>query len=249
MRNLMLVVEYDGTGYSGFQAQAQERTIQGELEAALHRITGETIRVAGAGRTDAGAHALAQVATFRTGTGLEVETLGRALNWALPDDIVIRAVREVAAGFHARHSALGRWYRYTIVNRQVPPAIQRHFVYHIRRSLAVEAMHEASQYLVGEHDFRGFGQGRTTVRTLQRAECHQQGDCVSVDLVANAFLKGMVRNIVGTLIRVGTGQVPATQVERILQEGNRALAGPSVPASGLCLMAVYYREADASEYL
>ncbi len=115
--------------------------------------------------------------------------------------------------------------------------------------LAVEAMHDASQLLVGEHDFQGFGSGRTTIRKMERVECHRSGDCVLVDLVANAFLKGMVRNIVGTLIRVGSGEIPSDRLERILQQGDRALAGPSAPARGLCLMAVYYREADASEYL
>ncbi|MCL4369379.1 MAG: tRNA pseudouridine(38-40) synthase TruA [Chloroflexi bacterium] len=249
MRNLMLVVEYDGTDYCGFQVQARGRTVQGELEAALRQVTGESIRAAGAGRTDAGAHALGQVVSFRTQSHIDADALGRALNGVLPDDVAVRRVREVGEKFHARHSAVGRWYRYTILNRDAPSALQRRFVHHIWHPLDVGAMDQASQYLVGRHDFRTFGAGGTTVRTVERACCHRDDDRVLVDLVANAFLTGMVRSIAGTLIRVGMGQIAPIEVGRMLLEGNRALAGPSVPAKGLCLMAVYYREADVSEYL
>ncbi len=245
----MLVVEYDGTDYLGFQIQKGGRTVQGELEMALQRITGASIRVAGAGRTDAGAHALGQVVSFRTLSEIPVSSLKRALNWALPNDVSVVDAREAAEGFHARHSAVKRWYRYTIINREDPPAMEWRYTHHVARRLDVAAMDQASRLLVGAHDFRAFGSGRTTVRIIESARCHRQEDHVLVDLVANGFLKGMVRSIVGTLIRVGWGQMMPDDILSILTGGDRALAGPSVPAKGLCLMAVYYREADTSEYL
>jgi tRNA pseudouridine38-40 synthase len=249
MRTIMLIVEYDGTDYCGFQAQAHGRTIQGELETALLQVTGERIRVAGAGRTDAGAHALAQVVSFRTESRLSAVDLGRALNGVLSDDIAIKESREVPDEFHARRSALTRWYRYTIVNRAAPPAIERRFVHHVRSPLDVAAMDEACRSLQGYHDFRAFGTGRTTERRMAKARCQREGERVLVDLVANAFLTGMVRSVAGTLIRVGLGQLRPVEFGQILEQGSRALAGPTAPPKGLCLMAVYYQEAKAYEDL
>lgn len=247
----MAVVEYDGTHFSGFQLQpnSNTRTVQGELEAALTHITGQRIRVAGAGRTDAGAHAKGQVISFRADARFDTPVLQRALNGVLPDDVCILTVGEVPEEFHARYSARARWYRYTLANRKVAPALRRCYLHHIRRPLDIEAMQCGCRYLVGPHDFKAFGSGTTTVRLMNRAKCERSSELVSIDLVANAFLKGMVRNIVGTLIRVGVGSLSPDDVEVILSKGDRTLAGPSVPAKGLCLMAVYYREADANDYV
>ena len=249
MRNLMAVVEYDGTCYHGFQAQPERRTVQGELEAALERIIGASVRVAGAGRTDAGAHALAQVVSFRTHSQMGNDAIARAWNALLPEDAAVKEVRDVPEAFHARHSALRRWYRYTIVNREAPPALGRGYAHHIRRPLSVEMMEQASGWLVGSHDFRAFGASRNTVRRVDRANCFREGERVLIDLVANAFLPGMARSIAGTLIRVGMSHISTEGFQSILEQGDRALAGPTAPAKGLCLMAVYYREADTNENL
>jgi tRNA pseudouridine38-40 synthase len=249
MRILMGIVEYDGTGLSGFQVQPGKLTVQGSLEEAIYRVTHEQVRINGAGRTDAGVHALGQVISFRSETPLGVQQLQRALNGVLPNEIAILKLQEAGERFHARRSARARWYRYSLINRDMHPVLQRQYAHHIKRPLNIPAMDAGAQQLVGWHDFRAFGTGRTTERQVFRAYCHQQEEKVLVDLVANAFLRGMVRSIVGTLVRVGVGQLTPVDVSRILQQGDRALAGPSLPARGLCLMAVYYREAESSEYL
>jgi tRNA pseudouridine38-40 synthase len=247
----MAVVEYDGTELFGFQIQpgALTRTVQGELESALLRVTGEKQRIAGAGRTDAGVHAQGQVITFQSAANMTTLALHRALNGVLPEDIAVLSLREVDASVHARHSAKARWYRYTLVNREPSPVLRRRFVHHIKRPLDLEAMQSAAQCFLGRHDFQAFGSAKTTERVIYRFDCTRSSETVTIDLIANAFLKGMVRSIVGTLVRVGLGQLPPAEISKIIENGDKALAGPSVPGRGLCLMAVYYREADANEYV
>ncbi len=244
MRNIKLIVEYDGTAYHGFQIQPGLSTIQGELERAIFLVTGERARVCGAGRTDVGVHALGQVAHFKTHSHLTEQTLLRALNAVLPDDIAVTQCAQAAPEFHARFSAKSRRYRYSILNREAPSALARAFSYHYRRQLDVDEMQKASALLVGTHDFASFARVgarvHDTVRTVFDATWQRDGDWLYFSIVANAFLPQMVRGIVGTLIWVGTGKIDVDGFHRIMLAHDRRLAGPTVPAKGLCFMEATY---------
>jgi len=244
-RNVMLVVEYDGTCYHGFQLQAADvPTVQGELERGLRQVTGIVTRVAGAGRTDRGVHAAGQVVSFRTRSALEAAVLQRALNAVLPADIAVLAAAELPPDFHARFSARSREYRYTILNRPVRTALERQLTYHVATPLDVAAMAEAARQLVGEHDFVSFASAgekvASTVRRVLAADCRREGVKIYVDIAANAFLPHMVRNIVGTLLPVGTGRLDLPGFQEIFGARQRRQAGPTAPARGLCLMRVNY---------
>jgi len=244
MRNLKLTLEYDGTAYRGFQVQAEGPTIQGELERALREVLRQPVRVVGAGRTDAGVHALGQVVSFRCHWPHSATALGRALNAHLPEDIVVLEAEEAEDRFHARFSARSREYRYTVLNREAPPAIGRQYCYHFARKLDLEPMREACRLLIGEHDFASFaGAGEralSTVRCLEQAGCERDGDKIYFDFRARSFLPHMVRNLVGTLLQVGTGRIGVERFAAILRARDRGMAGPAAPARGLCLMKVYY---------
>ncbi len=242
-RRLCATVAYDGTDFWGFQVQAEGRTVQGTLEAALAQITQEQIRVVAAGRTDSGVHALGQVVAFATRWSRTVDELHRAWNAVLPDDVAVRALAEVEPGFHPRFDARSRHYRYTVWNHPVRNPLLRRTALWEPRPLDVDAMDEAAGTLVGEHDFATFGsppKGANTVRRVLRAEWHRDGECVHLDIEANAFLYRMVRSIVGTLSQVGYGELEIAQFEAAFRAGERSLAGPTVPAHGLCLRAVHY---------
>ena len=242
-QTLMAVVEYDGTDYLGFQAQAEGATIQGEIEGALAAITQEETRVIGAGRTDAGVHAQGQVIAFSTAWRHSVEGLQRALNAVLPRDIAVRELAPVAKSFHPRFDALSREYRYTILNQPLRSPLARRFAHHFPRPLAVAAMNEAAGVLVGSHDFASFGrapQGDNTVREVCLAQWTPEGPFVYFDIVANAFLYRMVRSQVGTLLLVGTGELSPDGFEEILRSADRSRASQVAPAHGLCLMKVNY---------
>jgi tRNA pseudouridine38-40 synthase len=242
--NLKMVVEYDGTAYHGFQIQARLNTIQAELERALFLVTGEQVRIAGAGRTDAGVHALGQVVSFKSITTLGSQTLVRALNARLPEDIVVKECTPVAPEFHARFSAKSREYRYTILNREVPVALGRALVYHYRRRLDVPELQKAAERLLGVHDFASFARVdkaiSCTVRTVLSAGWQADGDYLHFDIVANAFLPQMVRGIVGTLLWVGTHKIDVGGFQEIFDACDRRLAGPTAPAQGLCFVRVIY---------
>lgn len=244
MRNIKIIVEYDGTAYHGFQVQPGLNTIQGELERAILLVTGERVRVTGAGRTDAGVHALGQVANFFTHSGLAESVLQRALNAVLPADIAVKHCTVVDLTFHARFSAKSRRYRYSILNREAPSPLARAFSYHHRRPLDVDKMQQASRLLLGTHDFASFASANTrianTERTVYEATWQKQADWLYFDIVANAFLPQMVRGIVGTLIWVGTGKIDVDAFRRILLARDRRLAGPNVPAKGLCFIEATY---------
>lgn len=244
-RTLIIVLEYDGTEFHGWQLQPGKRTVQGELEEALVKLTGSPHRVVAAGRTDAGVHALEQVAHFKTRSNLEPFEFKGGLNALLPADMSVLNVREAPLNFDARRSAKGKIYRYLILNRKERPAIDRHRVWHIRELLNIEAMRVAGEHLVGEHDFRSFrGQrcsAKTTVRKIRRIEIkRERGNLITIEVEATAFLRQMVRAIVGTLVEVGRGRWEPERVAKALMARDRRLAGPTAPPHGLYLVKVLY---------
>lgn len=245
MTRYRATVEYDGTNYFGFQRQiAAQQTIQGELEKALSKLAQASIQVIGAGRTDAGVHARGQVIAFdfaawRHGEG----RLQRALNGTLPEDIAVRDVQVVSEEFHPRFDALRRGYRYTVWNRPNPSPLRQRYAWHIRQPLDVAAMNVAAAHLIGEHDFATFGtppQGDNTVRRLFRAEWQQHDDVLQFDIEGTAFLKRMVRSIVGSLRLVGIGRWSVDDFVTAMQAAERSRAGQTAPACGLVLEFVSY---------
>jgi tRNA pseudouridine38-40 synthase len=242
-----MTIAYDGTDFAGFQIQPGERSVQETLEDAITCVTGEASRVEGAGRTDSGVHARGQVISFRTSSKLNPSTLGRALDASLPDDVTVVDVREAPAGFHARFSARGRAYRYTIWNERERPLFDRKYVYHWRAWLDDAAMDAAARVLEGQHDFapfcgtlRGRDRPTDTRRHLFRLHCWRDGRRVVVDAAADSFLPHMVRNLVGTLMHVGTRKIGISDVQAILAGRGRQGAGGTAPARGLCLTGVWY---------
>jgi tRNA pseudouridine38-40 synthase len=203
-RNFKIIIEYDGSAFHGWQIQPGKPTIQSEIQTILHRMTQENIVIHGSGRTDAGVHALGQVAHFFSHTRISPEQFQAALNQMLPAGIVIKECRYVEDSFHARFSAKRKTYRYRILNRQVPLAVGRQYLWHIWKKLDINAMQQAADRLIGTHDFKSFeGTGSpraSTVRQIDRAEFKKDGDMIIFEITANGFLKFMVRNIVGTLV-------------------------------------------------
>ncbi len=242
MANIKLVVEYDGTGYCGFQRQSARPSIQGELEAALGRLLGETVNVTAAGRTDAGVHALGQVVNLRAARPLP--RLPQAVNRLLPRQIVVRRATEVSDDFHARRMARGRRYQYTILNRQEASALLGRFAYQTPARLDVAAMREGARCLVGERDFAAFQAAgsptRSTVRRLTALRIGRLGDLVIMVLEADSFLYQMARIMAAALLAVGRGEMEPAQVERILRSRDRSRIGPPAPPHGLCLVRVTY---------
>jgi tRNA pseudouridine38-40 synthase len=232
-------VEYDGTDFSGFQAQPGARTVQGELEAALARITGGSrVRVDAAGRTDAGVHAIGQVIAFTDPRGRPAEELARAVNALLPEDVAIREVRRVPAGFHPRYAARYREYRYTVWNGPRSPLRERHAL-GVRDPLDTAAMERAGSALVGRHDFSPFGvEHRQPVRTVLWVRVRRNGSLVTIDVAADAFLGQMVRRIVAALLDVGHGRLDREAVAAALTSKRPALNGATAPPKGLCLRRV-----------
>jgi tRNA pseudouridine38-40 synthase len=234
-------VEYDGTDFAGFQIQPKARTVQGELETALARLSdGARKPVDGAGRTDAGVHALGQVFAFDYEGRLTAPELEAALNGTLPPDVAVREVRRTRSGFHPRHAARYRDYRYTIWNGPRSPTRER-FALGVRAPLDVVAMERAGQAFVGRHDFSAFGAvvgGRPTVRTIHLVRVRRQGSLVTIDVRANAFLRGMVRRIVAVLLEVGHGKLNEDGIREALAARRPARNGAAAPARGLCLRRV-----------
>jgi tRNA pseudouridine38-40 synthase len=240
-----LTIEHDGRPYVGWQRQAAGRSVQGEIEQAIEKFSGETPRVHGAGRTDAGVHALAQVAHF----DLERETDGRvireALNaWLRPEPIAILSAEAAPPGFDARISARYRRYRYVVLNRPARAALDIGRVWHIYYELDIAAMREAAAHLLGQHDFSSFRaaecQAKSPVKTLDRLDITADGDRLNFEVGARSFLHHQVRNMVGTLILVGRRKWAPAQVAEALAARDRAAAGPTAPADGLYLVGVDY---------
>ncbi|MBN1660947.1 MAG: tRNA pseudouridine(38-40) synthase TruA [Anaerolineae bacterium] len=241
---LWAVVEYDGTEFAGFQIQARERTVQGEIERALEAVTGHSTRIVGAGRTDSGVHASGQVIAFSARWHHGIPVLQRALNAVLAADVAIVGVGPARSGFHPRYSATSRTYRYTILSQEWRSPLWRRTAWHVKRPLDVQQMMEASRYLVGTHDFTTFGRppdGRENgVRTVLGAEWSARANVLTFEIEANAFLYRMVRSVVGTVALVGEGRFPAEEVAEMLQARDRSLVRQVAPALGLCLTKVSY---------
>ncbi|MCS6862544.1 MAG: tRNA pseudouridine(38-40) synthase TruA [Abditibacteriales bacterium] len=244
MRHIKIVVEYDGTDFHGFQRQRGDRTVQEELEKAASHVMQEPTTIVAAGRTDAGVHARGQVCVFRTRNRIPIARVPVALNSVLPRDVGVKSAEEVPATFHPRYDAVSRVYRYTIDNHRMPSVLLRRFAYHVRERLDVEAMQRAANFLVGTHDFSSFQASGSemggSVRHLYAIRVRRRGGIVTITLEANAFLYMMVRNIVGTLIPVGRGDLTPEDVKRILDARDRSHAGPTAPPQGLCLVKVKY---------
>jgi tRNA pseudouridine38-40 synthase len=245
VRHIRLVVEYDGTNLSGWQRQDNGPTVQQHLEEALAQLLQHETPVTGASRTDAGVHARGQIATFRTERPIPLHGIRRGLNSLLPEMISIRAADEVPEDFHPRFSATGKHYRYTILARADRSPRLRHRAWHHPEPLALPAMQEAAQLLIGEHDFSAFrAAGCSAKTTLRRVESiaitRPDSELVEVDVRGNAFLRHMVRILVGTLSEVGTGRRPVSEVSEILVSRDRTRAGITAPPQGLELITVRY---------
>jgi tRNA pseudouridine38-40 synthase len=247
MRNLRIDLAYDGTDFAGWQVQPGARTVQGMIEEAFARITGGAHRIHGASRTDAGVHAELQVASVPTLHPIDLDRLHRGLEALTPPDLAVLSVREVPASFHARHSARGKTYRYLLWNAPLPSPFERRWAWHIRHALDVAAMRQAATHLLGIHDFSSFRAAgcasRSPVRELRRIDVSAEGPAVSVEVEGSSFLRGMVRNLVGTLVEVGRGKRPASATASILEARTRSAAGETAPARGLRLAEIRYEEA------
>ncbi len=242
---MILIGEYEGTRYHGFQLQANASTIQGEMEEAISKLIGEKLRVMAASRTDAGVHARGQVIGFTTGSSLPLRSFISGLNHYLPRDIAVREAYRMEDSFDVRRDALSREYNYYILNSSIRSPFSNGFAYRVSGNLDIEAMNLASQALVGEHDFASFvgciDEGiKSTRRNVYQAKIEQDGDLDIFSIVANSFLPHQVRNTMGTLIQVGLGKMSVDQFRGIMEARQPGLAVPTAPACGLFLMRVNY---------
>jgi len=242
---IVLIAEYDGTRYHGFQLQATLPTVQWEIEKALWGLTGERTRVMAASRTDAGVHAKGQVVSFNTESSMPPQTFVKGLNYYLSRDVAIKAAYRVDDSFNVRRDAISREYNYYILNSLTRSPIREGFSYRVGGHLDIEAMNQACQALIGEHDFISFASSmgigtKNTVRRVYQAEMEKDEEMAVFNMVASSFLTHQVRNTVGTLIRVGLGRMKVDEFYSIMKAKKPGLAGPTAPARGLCLMQVNY---------
>jgi tRNA pseudouridine38-40 synthase len=243
-RKIKLLIQYDGTAYHGWASQPQTATIQGTILDAIEKLTSLRVDLLGSSRTDAGVHAMGQVAAFTIDCPVPAENFARALNNMLPDDIVITEAIEVPDSFDPISDTKSKIYRYTIYTDPIRPPMHIRYCWHRPGQYNIETMQQASQVLLGTHDFKSFASAADTrqssVRTILKCEVLGREDWITFDVQANGFLYNMVRNIVGSLVEVGRGRWTAADIERILAAQNRTEAGPIAPASGLCLMKIFY---------
>jgi len=250
MPYIRATIAYDGTDFLGFQWQAGGRTIQSAIETALGQVAQEAVRVVGSGRTDSGVHARGQVIGFNTAWRHSLADLQRALNAVLDPDVAVLELHLAPPGWHPRFSALRRHYRYTVLNETLRSPLDRRYAYWVPEPLDLTALRAASEFFVGEHDFASFGRpmprrfeatgSGSTVRRVFSAGWQQSGSWFTFDVVGNAYLRSMVRSLVGTLLEVGRGAWSVGRFVSVLTACNRALAAPPAPACGLCLMRVDY---------
>jgi tRNA pseudouridine38-40 synthase len=245
VRNIKLTIEYDGGAYHGWQIQPGLRTIQEVMREQIAQITQKKVNLIGAGRTDAGVHALAQVASFKTESTIDLPSLQRGLNSLLPPDIVVKGLEEVAEEFHARFSARSKVYEYHILNQPYPSAILRDYAWFIPHELALPSMRRCGKLLIGSHDFSSFrasgDESRHSIREVISLEIERrEGNLIVIAIEANAFLRGMVRSIVGTLVAVGRRKTSFAEFKEIFEARNRCRAGMTAPPHGLFLVEVKY---------
>jgi tRNA pseudouridine38-40 synthase len=244
MKNIKIILEYDGTGFAGWQYQPDQRTLQGELETAIKKISREDLRVTASGRTDAGVHALGQVVNFKTAAEMDAKAWLGALNHFLPPEMRTLEASEEPEEFSARYSAKGKQYGYIVLNRYIPSPLKRNYSWHVPMPLDVEAMKEGAAHLIGEHDFTSFRavncDAVNPVRTLRLLEIQLDGNRIFFSLEASGFLRHMVRTVVGTLVEVGKGRFAPGDVKDMLQARDRTKAGPTAPGQGLYLVHVEY---------
>mgnify|MGYP000114411167 CR=1 FL=1 len=245
MRNIKLTIEYDGKDFNGWQKQPKKLNIQGEIERAIKDITGEEVDLIASGRTDAGVHALAQVANFKTNSNIPVEKFPIALNTKLKRSIRVIDAQEVEERFHSRYNCKKKTYRYIINNSKNGTAIYRNFQYNFSDKLDESKMNIAIQYFVGEHDFKGFKasgtSSKSSVRTVYSGKVERSGDLVTIEITGNGFLYNMVRIIAGTLVDVGIGKIEPNEIPEIIKMQRRENAGKTLPPNGLYLMKVMYQ--------
>ncbi|MFC2050258.1 tRNA pseudouridine(38-40) synthase TruA [Chloroflexota bacterium] len=241
---IVLVVEYDGRNYYGFQWQANLPTIQAELERAIHELTGESSRVIAASRTDAGVHARGQVVSFRTKSALSPQTFVRALNYYLPKDIAVKGACKMDMDFNVMRDAVSREYDYRILNSSTRSPLFEGFAYFVPKKLNIRVMNKTCKFIEGKHDFASFaaalGKLRSTMRAVYEAKVTKEDELVIYHMTANSFLPHQVRNTVGLLIRIGLGKVGLEEFQKIMEAKRLGLAGPTAPAHGLCLTKVNY---------
>lgn len=251
MRNIKLTIEYDGTQFKGWQIQKRnQRTVQGEIKRALEKILKEPVTVIGSGRTDSGVHALGQVANFKTHSQRTAKELLNALNANLPEDVAIRKVEEVDTRFHAQFTVKSKTYRYTVLNRVARSAQLRNFCLFYPYKLNIRIMRQEAKALVGRKNFKVFAaadSGKSnrdkttnTIRTIKRVAIQKEKDFIYIDIEADGFLYKMVRNIVGTLLAIGSGKLPQGSIKAILHKHDKRNVSPPAKAKGLCLLEVKY---------
>ncbi len=244
MKRVKLIVSYDGTNYCGWQLQQNGVTVEEVLNKTISGLVGEEIAVIGASRTDSGVHALGNVAVFDTNSRIPSEKMSFALNQRLPEDIRIQHSCEVASDWHPRYCDTRKTYEYRILNRKFSVPTERLYSHFFYYPLDIKAMQQAAAYLVGEHDFKSFCSARSqvenTVRTIYFLDVIKEGDMIRIRINGNGFLYNMVRIIVGTLLKVGTGMYPPEHMKKILDAKDRRMAGPKAEAKGLTLMEIEY---------
>lgn len=244
MRNIKLIIEYDGKKFGGWQKQPNKLNIQGEIEKAIEEITGEAVELNASGRTDAGVHSLGQTANFKTNSKIDISKMAIAINSKLKQSIRIIKAEEVDEKFHARYSCKRKKYKYVINNSKYGSAIYRDLEYHMPIKLNVEAMQKGIKYFEGEHDFKSFKasgtSSKSSVRTIYSAKVIEDGERIIVELEGNGFLYNMVRIISGTIVDVGLGKIKPEEIPEIIESKDRTRAGKTLPPQGLYLVEVYY---------
>lgn len=248
MKRVLIVVSYDGTNYCGWQKQKNGLSVEAVINNTLKDVTGEDIEIIGASRTDAGVHALGNVAVFDTDSRIPAEKFSYALNRYLPDDIVIQNSFEITGDFHPRHVKCNKTYEYSIINRKFPLPNERLYSHFLYYTLEIDKMRKAASYLVGSHDFKSFcsvnTQVKDTVRNIYSINVDRYDEKIIIRVNGNGFLYNMVRIIAGTLIQVGMGQIEPEKVKEMLEAKERTVAGPTAPARGLTLVKINYEDTE-----